>query len=92
MGDERLARQTQVALTQAKNALLAWSVSRNSDSGTGVAESPAELPCPSPYAPGTPQEGQAAPNNCSHGAIGLLPWLIRNALICLRPRLDGRDG
>ena len=25
-------------------------------------------------------------------AIGLLPWLIRNALIYLRPRLDGRDG
>jgi uncharacterized protein involved in response to NO len=25
-------------------------------------------------------------------AIGLLPWLIRNALIYLRPRLDGRNG
>lgn len=25
-------------------------------------------------------------------AIGVLPWLIRNALIYLRPRLDGRDG
>jgi uncharacterized protein involved in response to NO len=25
-------------------------------------------------------------------AAGLLPWLIRNALIYLRPRLDGRDG
>lgn len=67
-------QKTQLALSRAKTALIAWSVARAEDSGTLVAESPGELPCPSPYAPGTPEEGQANPNNCQHGAIGLLPW------------------
>lgn len=67
-------QKTHAALGKAKAALIAWSVARIEDQGTVVAESPGELPCPSPYAPGTPEEGQANPNNCQHGAIGLLPW------------------
>ena len=67
-------QKTLIALNKAKATLVAWSVARIEDTGTLVAESPGELPCPSPYAPGTPEEGQANPNNCQHGAIGLLPW------------------
>lgn len=72
--DAEREQKTQAALNKAKAALVAWSVARIEDTGTLVAESPGELPCPSPYAPGTPEEGQANPNNCQHGAIGLLPW------------------
>lgn len=66
----RRDKSTTAALAQAKEALLAWSVSRGGSSGL---QRPGELPCPDTNAPGTPDYGTET-RPCAAGAIGRLPW------------------
>lgn len=65
-------QKTLAALAQAKEALIAWSVTRGSLTGNAR---PGEFPCPDSSDPETDLAtyGQAA-GTCSSGKIGRLPW------------------
>lgn len=72
---ERLAQEarTQVALQEAKEAIIAWSVSRGVPGATGF---PGQLPCPEDTSLiGSANEGQAD-SSCTQSTptIGRLPW------------------
>jgi len=58
------------SLAKAKQALLAYTISR--DDGPGAAR-PGEFPCPTADAPNTPSYGLAA-SGCTTIKIGRLPW------------------
>jgi type II secretory pathway pseudopilin PulG len=77
--DQQRAHRTALALAQAKEALLAWSMARPD---TGPADSrPGELPCPDTNNDGT---AEAA---CNAGQVGRLPWRT----LGLHPLVDGDD-
>ena len=62
---------TAAALAEAKVAIIGWSASRYSTSGSYT---PGQLPCPEDLAQiGTANEGTAA-SNCTLPATGRLPW------------------
>lgn len=77
--DQQRAQRTALALAQAKEALLAWSMAR-ADSGPANSR-PGELPCPDTNNDGT---AEAA---CNAGQVGRLPWRT----LGLQPLVDG-DG
>jgi hypothetical protein len=67
------SRETEVALNEAKQALLGYSTGVNLQSGSS--QRPGDLPCPDRYQPGSPNEGQAT-TPCPNPAdrLGRLPW------------------
>lgn len=68
----RRERETAEAIAKAKEALIAWSVTRG-DLGTYTNHRPGDLPCPDTDAPGTPAYGSEE-GSCTAGKIGRLPW------------------
>jgi hypothetical protein len=65
--DQRLARDrvTDLALRQAREALIGYAVSRGSSTGTAR---PGEFPCPATDEDGFEQDG------CTGGQLGRIPW------------------
>lgn len=68
----RRDRDTAMAMAKAKEALIAWSVTRG-DEGTYTNSRPGDLPCPDTSAPGTIGYGSEE-GACAAGKIGRLPW------------------
>lgn len=64
-------QKTAIALAQAKEALIAWSV-MNGDNGTNTLPRPGTLPCPED--PLTPGRQKATCTSTTGSSLGRLPW------------------